>query len=90
MIRNPITSKTGLAGAGYDPATETLELEFASRKEGEPSKLYHYHDFTPADYDAFVAAESKGSHFMKHVKPVFKCTRVELPKEGQADAASSK
>jgi KTSC domain len=77
MNRTPITSKTGMCGVAYDPATETLELAFTSRKEGQPEKVYHYAKFTAADWDAWQAAESKGSHFLKVVKPKFACTKIE-------------
>lgn len=82
MNRTAVVSKTGMCGMAYDAATQTLELAFASRKEGEPEKVYHYHSFTPADWEAFEAAESKGSHFCRVIKPGFACTKVEeAPKE---------
>ena len=86
MNRTPVTSKTGMRGIGYDAETKTLEIEFASRKEGEPGTLYHYHGFAAEDYDAFLAAESKGSHFIKNVKPLFQCTKIgpaEKPAESE-------
>lgn len=83
MERTPVESKTGMCGIGYDPEEQILEIEFKSRKEGEPGTLYHYREFSQEAYDAFVAAESKGSHFIKHVKPKYNCTKV-----GPAEAAA--
>lgn len=52
---------------GHNPATNTLSIQFKS-KSGEGS-VYHYSNFTAADFDAFEKAESVGSHFGKHIKP---------------------
>jgi hypothetical protein len=65
-----------MCGIGYDPATETLEIEFKSRKPDQPNTLYHYTPVTQADYDLFAAAESKGSHFLRVIKPGFACKKI--------------
>lgn len=80
MERKAVVSKTGMTGYAYDAATKVLEIAFASRKPGEPDKVYHYAEFTAEDWAAFQAAESKGSHFLKVVKPKFKCTKIEPEK----------
>jgi len=77
MKRAPITSKTGMCGVAYDQATETLELAFSPRKAGEKEKVYQYTPFTPEDWSQFQAAQSKGSHFLKFIRPCFRCTRIE-------------
>jgi hypothetical protein len=87
MQRTPITSKTGMTGIAYDQTSETLELSFVSRKAGEPDKVYHYTPFTAADWEAFQAAESKGSHFLRQIKPAFRCTKIE---ESHAENEKSK
>jgi hypothetical protein len=79
MNRTPITSKTGLCGVAYNATTKTLELAFASKKAGEKERVYPYTPFTAADWEAFQKAESKGSHFLKQIKPAFRCTRIEEP-----------
>ena len=56
---------------GYDPETQNLAVRF-TRGYGEkrgPGSLYHYANVTQEDYDAFLAAESKGKHFGQHIKP---------------------
>ena len=87
MQRIPVVSKTGMTGYAYDPKTETLEISFQSRKANEPDPVYHYTPFKQADFDAFMAAESKGSHFLRVVKPGFKCEKQQPEKktdDGQA------
>jgi len=52
---------------GHDAASNTLAIRFKNGK-GEPSSVYHYDNFTAADFAAFQGAESIGSHFGKHIK----------------------
>ncbi|WP_423196758.1 KTSC domain-containing protein [Cupriavidus sp. H19C3] len=54
---------------GYDAASQTLAIRFRDRKTDQPTSLYHYSNFTAEDFAAFEQAESKGSHFGKHIKP---------------------
>ncbi|PXW23382.1 KTSC domain-containing protein [Paraburkholderia caballeronis] len=54
---------------GYDAASKTLAIRFRNRSTGAPTTLYHYANVTPEDFVAFDEAESKGSHFGKHIKP---------------------
>ncbi len=86
MQRIAVESKTGMIGIGYQPETKTLEIEFKSRKEGVPNGVYHYAEFTMADMDAFTAAESKGSHFLKVIKPKFACTKQKEEANGATGA----
>lgn len=55
---------------GYDPASSTLVIQFPRKGDSgpEPGSKYSYSNFTQEDYDAFMAAESKGSHFIKNIK----------------------
>lgn len=62
----PIKSSQ-LAAIGHDAATETLAIQFLSK--GQPGNVYHYRNFTAAEYSAFASAESAGAHFGKHIKP---------------------
>jgi hypothetical protein len=53
---------SNIASIGYDPETQTLEIEF---KRGG---VYQYSD-VPADvWEAFQAAESKGKFFHAEIK----------------------
>lgn len=63
----PIESSQ-LAEIGYHPESQTLAIRFKGRGDA-PGSLYHYDGFTPDDWTAFQASESKGSHFYRHIKP---------------------
>jgi len=54
---------------GHDAETGTLAIRFRDRRTSLPTSLYHYSNFPVAEFDAFRDAESKGSHFGKHIKP---------------------
>jgi hypothetical protein len=61
IVHTPIESNK-LKTHGYCPATQTLALTF---KNG-PGNEYQYPGVTQAQYDDFMAAESKGRHFGQH------------------------
>ncbi len=84
MERTPIVSKTGMCGYAYDPTTETLEIAFKPNKEGDPERVYQYSAFKQADWEAFLASESKGSHLLKAIKPKFTGKKIEpeKPRDG--------
>ena len=69
ITMQPVES-SNLAAAGYDPATQTLAIRFKG------GVLYHYHDVTPADYEAFTKAKSKGGHFHTAIRGKFKFTKI--------------
>jgi hypothetical protein len=69
MNRTAVTSSS-LASIGYSPTQATLEVEF---KHGA---IYQYLD-VPADvFDAFIAADSKGTFFNRAVKDCYSHQRV--------------
>ena len=71
IVRLVDVDSTQIHSIGYDPETQTLAVRF-TRGYGEkrgPGSLYHYANVTREDYDAFLAAESKGKHFGQHIKP---------------------
>lgn len=53
---------------GHDAASNTLAVRFKNYR-GEATSLYHYDNFTAADFEAFRNAESIGKHFGQHIKP---------------------
>jgi KTSC domain len=61
MNRIPVSS-SNLASIGYDPVTQTLEVEFLH------GGVYQYSDVSPSVYDGLMEAESHGSYFDRHVK----------------------
>ena len=52
---------------GYDSEARVLSVRF-NGKEGRRGNLYRYSDVTPQQYDAFLAAPSKGSWFGNNIK----------------------
>lgn len=77
----PMTEIEGsaqIAEHGYNADTGHLFLRFHGRG-GKPGSLYRYANFGDTDYQAFVDAESKGSHFARAIKPHadrYPCERV--------------
>lgn len=55
-----------VARVGYDDSTKTLAVQFRFGKQA----IYHYPDVLPSTYEAFLEAESKGTFFDKHIKPL--------------------
>lgn len=76
-----------LESIGHDPETNTLAIRFHGK--GRPGSLYHYQNVTADDYSALLAAESKGSHFIRNIKPhvdKFPFTRINESKDAAAEA----
>lgn len=55
---------------GHDPETNTLAIRFTKGYGANrgPGSLYHYSNFTAADFEAFKGAESLGKHFGGYIK----------------------
>ena len=53
---------SALHSIGYDADTKTLHVRFHSG-----GATYEYADISQAQYDALMAAESKGGHFRRHI-----------------------
>jgi lysyl-tRNA synthetase class 2 len=66
----PLQSKM-LASVAYDSQKEILHLRF--RKTGD---VYRYFEFSPADYQAFLDAESKGRFFLAQIRDRFPYERL--------------
>lgn len=63
-------SSTILA-ASYDEATATLTVHFKRGKSDKTAGVYRYDHFPRELWQRFVEAESKGSYFVQHIRPVF-------------------
>lgn len=75
MERTPVTSSQ-LVGIGYDPSTQTLELEFPKGKTQPQGSVYQYTNVPQETWDALRAAESKGSYFIRNIKGKFDYRKV--------------
>ncbi len=64
MDRTPVVS-TAIESVGYDPESETLEIEFTSggvyRYEGVPSEVF----------EEFMNSDSFGSYFQQNIKGAY-------------------
>lgn len=61
MERIQVASRT-VAAIGYDPESQTLEVEFTS------GRVYQYKDVPPEVARAFLCASSKGRYFNGNIK----------------------
>ena len=57
--------------AAYDPDKQILYLRF--RKTGD---VYRYFEFSPAAYQDFLDAESRGRFFLAHIRDRFPYERM--------------
>ena len=60
-----------LSAVAYDDSKQILYLRF--RNTGD---VYRYFDFPAADYQTFLAAESKGRFFRFHIRDHFRYERM--------------
>ena len=61
MIREPVAS-TNILSLGYDPASETLEVEFSS------GSIYQYYNVSAALHEQLMKAPSKGQFLNAYIK----------------------
>lgn len=55
-----------IAAVAYSPEAQVLTVRF---KDGD--RVYHHHNVSQAEFDAFDKAESAGKHYAKHLKGRF-------------------
>jgi hypothetical protein len=58
-----------LAEIGYDKDSKTLAIRFNGRHDEPKGRLYHYSNVEPETFEALQNAESKGSYFLRNIKP---------------------
>lgn len=66
----------------YDTQTNKLTVEFNN------GKLYEYEDFSNESYQEFLAAESKGKHFLSKIRAVYKETPEKVIKLSESNEQS--
>ena len=73
---------SNLQWARYFPEEERLEIDF-KKPDGSFASTYEYRDFKPMDWEAFIASDSRGTHFAHYIKakhvdgtPKFPCRRI--------------
>lgn len=65
-----VVSSSNIISAGYDPGSETLEIEF---KDGA---VYQYYNVSAHLYEQFQSASSKGQFFNAYIKNAVPFSRV--------------
>lgn len=69
MDRKPVKS-SNIKSVGYDAGAKKMEVEFSS------GGVYEYEGVGADDHASFVHDPSPGSHFSKHIRPVFKGKKI--------------
>lgn len=69
MTRDSVAS-SNLASAGYDEASQTLEVEFSN------GTIYQYYNVGSALYEQFMHAPSKGQFLNVYIKNGYPYSRV--------------
>ena len=67
---SPVKS-SNIDAIAYDEKEQRLTVRFKS------GSSYHYADVTPDEHQKFLGAESKASHFARHIKPHKTCQKCE-------------
>lgn len=70
MERQPVSSSS-LASVGYDPGSETLEVEFVAT-----GKVYEYYNVPQFMYERLVEASSIGQFFNADIKNAYPCNPI--------------
>jgi hypothetical protein len=65
----PLESKM-FAAVAYDPGKQILYSRFRG------GDVYRYFDIPVAEHQAFLAAESRGRHFLAHIRDHFRYERM--------------
>jgi hypothetical protein len=61
-----LVQSSQIACIGYDDARKTLSVQFCRG----PGHIYHYPAVDRETFNKFMAADSKGSFFREHIKPL--------------------
>lgn len=56
--------------ASYDPDTQTLTVEFKRAPKDKTDTIYTYSGVSAETWEAFEQAPSKGTHFVKRIRPL--------------------
>ena len=69
MEREPVNS-SNLVSVGYDPSSETLEIEFKN------TGIYQYLNVPQFMWERLMQADSVGRFFNAEIKNAFACQKV--------------
>jgi len=65
-----LVSSSNIVSVGYDPPSETLEVEFQN------GSVYQYYNVGQSTYDELMAAPPKGKFLIYQIKNCFPYSRV--------------
>ena len=82
MERKALQSRA-IVSAGYDPASRTLELEFAS------GRIYRYADVPAGTYEWLLRAQSKGGYFARMINERYAYSDVTEPAAGSLNLSEA-
>lgn len=63
-------SSSNIAAIGYDPDSQTLEIEFHN------GSVYSYSGVPPGEYEGFMLAASKGTYFHSNIKNIYSYVKL--------------
>lgn len=66
-----LVKSTAVRSVGYDEGEWVLQVKFHNRK------LYNYFRVPPREYQALLAAASKGTHLNREIKPYYEYEELE-------------
>ena len=69
-MQREYVASSNIVSVGYDPTSETLEVEFQS------GAVYQYYNVNQIIYDEFMSAPSKGKFLAYQIKNAFPYSRV--------------
>lgn len=69
MLRTPVSS-SNLRSVGYDPQTQTLEIEFNS------GGIYQYFNVPSSVHQELMSAGSHGKYFQRNIRTTFPYRKV--------------
>jgi hypothetical protein len=69
MDRQPVSS-SNLVSVGYEPGSETLEIEFNN------GRIYQYYNVPQIVFDMLMTASSPGTFFKTNIRDSFACSRI--------------
>ena len=69
MLRDPVSS-SNIASIGYDPGSETLEIEFTN------GSIYQYFNVPARLHEQLMAAPSKGQFLNTYIRNAYPYSRI--------------
>lgn len=70
MMEMQKVESSNVKAVGYDPLTREMRVEFHG------GGIYHLNGVSEEDHQNFLAADSKGKHFHRHIRGMFESKKV--------------